>query len=239
MNSTIGQREAFVKNIFDRIAGRYDLLNRIISCHLDTVWRRELVRALELSGDGSYVLDLGTGTGDLALAACQAVGKRGRVLGLDLSWPMLAHAQTKTRTAKNGARSSYVWGSATAVPFADASFDAAISAFVLRNIPDLERFFTEAYRVLKPGGRIATLDMFPPPRGLFSCLYWLYFRGLMPWIGAGLAGDQRAYRYLADSVRNFAGPEILAERIQALGFHNVRTIRYLRGAICLHVGIKP
>lgn len=239
MNSSTRQREAFVKNIFDRIAGRYDLLNRIISCHMDTIWRREVVRALALSGANSLVLDLGTGTGDLALAACPAVGPRGRVFGLDLSWPMLTHAQTKKTNTRYGERSAYVWGSATAAPFADASFDSVISAFVLRNIAELERFFTEAYRVLKPGGRIATLDMFPPPRGIFSCLYWLYFRGLMPWIGAGVARDQRAYRYLADSVRDFASPVMIASQMRDLGFREVRTARYLRGAICLHVGTKP
>lgn len=233
------QREAFVQGVFDRIAGRYDLLNRIISLRLDTVWRRQAIRALGLSRPDSWILDLGTGTGDLALDACSAIGNGGRVLGLDVSWPMLVHAERKKLRHPAGSMLRCVLGSAIKAPFRDRCFDAAMSAFVLRNVADLSQFFAEAYRVVKPGGKLATLEMFPPPRGIFSSLYWVYFGWLMPWLGAGLAGDREAYRYLADSVRNFLSPEALTQKIQKIGFRDVRERRYLHGAVCLHVATRP
>lgn len=239
MTPANAQREAFVKDIFDRIAGRYDLLNRIISFRMDTVWRRQTIRALALSRADSKVVDLGTGTGDLALVACGVLGDRGRVFGLDVSLPMLDYAEKKRRRARRGHLLTFVSGSAAEVPFADRSFDAAMSAFVLRNVPDLRRFFTETLRVLKPGGRIATLEMFPPPKGIFASLYWIYFGRLMPWLGAALARDHRAYRYLSESVQNFISPDALAETIRETGFRDVEVKRYLRGAICVHIAARP
>lgn len=239
MTSGSAQREAFVKDIFDRIASRYDLLNRIISFRLDGVWRRETIRALRLSRPDSMVIDLGTGTGDLALEACTILGNGGRVLGLDLSWPMLKQAEIKKQRAPHGDTLTCVWGNVIEAPFADGCFDAAISGFVLRNVVDLSQFFAETYRILKPRGKIATLEMFPPPRGLFSLFYWLYFGRLMPWLGAGLAGDHRAYRYLSESVRNFTSPEALAQNMLDAGFHDVQIKPYLHGAICLHVAVRP
>ncbi len=231
-------RDTQVRNIFDRIAGRYDLLNRIISFRLDSLWRRKLVRALGLAGRPAWVLDMGTGTGALALDACRAA-PGARVVGIDFSRAMLRRAREEAARTGAASRADYVLAHALAAPVRSGAFDAVMSAFVLRNVGDLESFFRESYRVLKPGGQVASLDMFPPPRRLFSHLYWLYFGWLMPRIGGVVSGDPTAYRYLSDSVRSFVSPETVAETLASVGFAETRIRRYLRGAVCLHVATKP
>lgn len=238
MSSSERERADQVRDIFDRIARRYDLLNRVISFHLDTYWRNKAVRAA-LRGGERRVVDLGTGTGDLALAAAGAIGEGGRIVGIDFSHEMLRLALRKKESDPRGAKTLYVRGTALGTPFRDASFDAATTAFVLRNVTDLALFFSEAYRLLKPGGRLVSLDMFPPSGFPFSFFYSLYFHRLMPWLGARLAGDREAYRYLSRTVKEFHAPEMIAETIRRAGFVNVRLEKFLNGAVCLHAGDKP
>ena len=232
------QRAEYVRCMFDRIAHRYDLLNRVISLHLDTRWRKKAVAAALRAGD-RLVLDLGTGTGDLALAAATAIGEGGKVVGLDFSPEMLRLAKEKRSKEPQGGKTFYILGTALSPPFKDETFDVVMTAFVLRNVTDLAQFFLQAYRLLKPGGRLVSLDMFPPSGLPFSFFYSLYFYRLVPWVGARLAHDRDAYRYLSESVRGFDPPETIAETIQRAGFKRVSIRRFLQGAVCLHAGEKP
>lgn len=225
-----------VRSMFDRIARRYDLLNRVISLRLDTRWRKKAIEAAVRNGNES-VLDLGAGTGDLTFSAARYL-LRGRVIGLDFSSEMLRLAKAKRAEAAHGERVFFVLGSALSLPFRDGCFDAVITAFVLRNVSDLGLFFMSSFRVLKPGGKLVSLDMFPPPRGFFSALYGLYFYHLVPWIGAILAHDRKAYSYLSRSVRQFDPPETMAERIRKAGFERVAMRKFLNGAVCMHVAEK-
>ncbi|MBI2359269.1 MAG: ubiquinone/menaquinone biosynthesis methyltransferase [Deltaproteobacteria bacterium] len=230
--------EKFVQALFDRIARRYDLLNRVISFHLDTRWREKAVRAAIRTSD-RLILDVGTGTGDLALTAAPTANKPGgTIIGLDLSLQMLRRAREKSRR-RSAHATRFVLGSALAVPFKDERFDVVMTAFALRNIPDLPLFFRQANRALRAGGRLVTLDMFPPPDSIFARLYALYFYRLVPWIGAGIARERGAYQYLSDSVRTFATPEAIAELIRSAGFRSVAVQKFFCGAVCLHTAEKP
>lgn len=231
-------RDQAIQSMFDRIATRYDLLNRVISFRLDRRWREQLIRVL-LSSGAEMILDLGTGTGDLALSAAASAKGRARVVGLDFSFEMLRLAQRKRQIAAHGEKAFFVDGSAMASPFKEAVFDGVMTAFVLRNVSDLSVFFQQAARVLRPGGKLVSLDMFPPPKGWFSTLYSFYFYRWVPWIGGALARDRRAYKYLSESVRSFHLPETVAELIHGAGFRQVTVRKFLCGAVCMHIAEKP
>ena len=223
--------------MFDRIARRYDLLNRVISFRLDTWWRDRAIRSV-LTRENPLIVDLGTGTGDLAFNAANIAKGKARIIGLDFSWQMIQLAQTKRANAPYGPLTVFVQGSAIEAPLKDGIFDGAMSAFVLRNVSDLSLFFAEAYRMLKPGGKLVSLDMFPPSAGWFSRLYSIYFYRLMPWIGGLLSHDRKAYQYLSDSVRQFHQPEAVAKLIEQAGFKEVTIRKFLRGAVCMHSAVK-
>ena len=231
-------RDQAVQGMFDRIAGRYDLLNRVISFKLDNWWRKQAIDNL-IHGDAPRILDLGTGTGDMIFTALKSTKGQAQIIGLDFSLNMLQLAQAKRATQPDSSTATFVQGSAMASPFKSASFDGAMSAFVLRNVSDLGAFFSEACRVLKPGGRLVTLDMFPPQKNWFAPFYCLYFYCVVPWIGGLLAGDRSAYRYLSDSVRRFHPPEVISERIRKAGFPRVTLRKFLNGAVCMHIAEKP
>ncbi|HZD41159.1 MAG TPA: ubiquinone/menaquinone biosynthesis methyltransferase [Terriglobales bacterium] len=238
MPNLANSRDRRVQNMFDRIAWRYDLLNHIISFRLDKHWRRKAIDALLREGN-EVLLDLGTGTGDLTFAAAKRLKPEGQVVGLDFSLQMLSLAKKKRDRLALGGKSHFVQASALAPPFRDGAFDGIMTAFVLRNVSDLRTFFEQAYRVLKPRGRLVSLDMFPPPGGLFSSLYGIYFHRFMPLLGGLLAHDSPAYHYLSDSVRNFDPPNAITRLIEGCGFAPVTMKTFLRGAVCLHIADKP
>jgi len=209
--------------MFDRIAPVYDAMNRVMTMGLDQRWRR---LAAEVVHPGDRVLDAACGTGDLAVAAERAGGT---VTGLDFSERMLERARRKS------AEVDWVQGDALALPFADASFDAATVGFGVRNLDDLERGLAELRRVLRTGGRVAILEI-TRPSGVLAPFYRLWFDGLVPLLGKLLPGGS-AYTYLPASVRRFPGPEELAGLLRAAGFEDVRWKRFAGGIVALHTGV--
>jgi demethylmenaquinone methyltransferase/2-methoxy-6-polyprenyl-1,4-benzoquinol methylase len=212
-----------VRTMFDRISPVYDAMNRTMTLGLDQRWRRAAAAAVV--GPGDRVLDACCGTGDLAVAAMAAGGT---VTGLDFSERMLERARGKSGEIE------WVQGDALALPFGDASFDAATVGFGARNLDDLERGLAELRRVLRPGGRLAILEI-TRPRGLLAPFYRLWFDRFVPLLGRILPGGS-AYTYLPASVRRFPGPEELAELLRAAGFEHVRWRLFAGGIVALHMG---
>jgi demethylmenaquinone methyltransferase/2-methoxy-6-polyprenyl-1,4-benzoquinol methylase len=210
-----------VRRMFDRIAPVYDAMNRTMTAGLDRRWRRLTAKAVVSPGDS--VLDACCGTGDLAIACARAGG---RVTGLDFSEPMLERARRKEPGLE------WVHGDLLALPFADASFDAATVGFGVRNVDDLQRALAELRRVLRAGGRIGILEI-TRPRGLLTPFYRFWFDGVVPLLGKLLPGGS-AYTYLPASVRRFPGPEDLAGLIAEAGFGDVRYRLFAGGIVALH-----
>jgi demethylmenaquinone methyltransferase / 2-methoxy-6-polyprenyl-1,4-benzoquinol methylase len=223
--------------MFDRIAGRYDFLNRVISFRLDIRWRRRVIRTV-LTRPNSLILDIGTGTGDLAFNAAKESKGKARIIGVDFSLQMLKLARSKQLRLGHGANMTFVMGSAMVSPFKDGVFDGAMTAFVLRNVSDLPLLFAESFRVLKPGTKFVSLDMFPPTTRWFATLHSVYFYRLMPRIAGLLSRDRSAYQYLSESVRQFHTPESVERLIEHAGFVNVTTHKFMNGAVCMHIAEK-
>ena len=213
-----------VRRMFDRIAPVYDAMNRIMTGGLDRRWRRITVEQAVRGGD--RVLDACCGTGDLAIAARRHGA--GSVVGLDFSEQMLERARRKAPELE------WVQGDALALPFEDASFDAATVGFGIRNVDDLEAGLRELRRVLRPGGRVAILEI-TTPRGVLAPFYRVWFDRVVPLLGRVLPGGD-AYTYLPASVRRFPVPEELSRLLEACGFADVRFRLFAGGIVALHVG---
>ena len=218
------EKRAVVEAMFDRIAPRYDLMNRLMTFGVDRAWRRHAIAALGLHR-GERVLDLACGSGDLA-AAAETAGAR--VIGLDFSAGMLRTA------AARGLGVGLVRGDALALPLADASVDAVVSGFALRNFVDLPRAFAEAARVLRPGGRIALLEVDRPASSLLRFGHGIYFRRIVPILGA-LISDRAAYAYLPESTAYLPDSAALSAMLEAAGFSAPRKRSFLAGAAQLLV----
>ncbi|HET7294787.1 MAG TPA: ubiquinone/menaquinone biosynthesis methyltransferase [Vicinamibacteria bacterium] len=224
-----------VRSMFDRIAPRYDLLNRLLSAGIDVRWRRRAVDLLGLGGSGR-VLDLCTGTADLMIEWLER-GPGCSGIGLDLSTEMLRLAAHKLRARSHPLRGFLLGGDAERLPFRSASFDGAMVAFGIRNVGDVDGALREVARVLRPGGRLVILE-FGMPSGALGVLYRLYFARVLPFVGGLVSGDRGAYRYLPDSVRRFDAPEELAARLLRAGFGALEARRLTLGIAWLHGGAK-
>jgi demethylmenaquinone methyltransferase/2-methoxy-6-polyprenyl-1,4-benzoquinol methylase len=224
---------AAVRSMFDRIAPRYDLLNRVLSAGTDVRWRRAAVDFLDLPG-GARVLDLCTGTADLLLEAVRRDPAR-RGLGIDLSREMLVRGARKLERRGAAGRATLAQADAERLPLRPACFDGALIAFGIRNVADPQRALGELARVLRPGGRLVVLE-FSMPGGAFGALYRWYFRHVLPRLGGLVSGDPGAYSYLPDSVGRFPSPEAFASLMERAGFRDVRFEPLTLGIAHLHRG---
>jgi demethylmenaquinone methyltransferase/2-methoxy-6-polyprenyl-1,4-benzoquinol methylase len=229
--SAAGKR-AYVNRMFAAISPNYDLLNRLLSGGRDMAWRRYAVQEAALPR-GGWLLDVATGTGDVALEVLRQV-PGAHVVGTDFTLEMMRSAQTKA----GGCPVSWNGGDALCLPFPDNTFDAAISAFIMRNVVDIPRAFAEQRRVVRPGGRVVCLEICRPTLPVFRTLFNLYFYRLTPIIGGLISGHPEAYIYLPDSLAYLPSPEELVAIMESVGLRQVRYRRMTLGTVALHVGVK-
>ena len=230
---TGAERARLVREMFDRIAGRYELLNTIMTAGLHRLWSRAAVGATGL-GPGGRALDLACGTGSLTRELAKRVGPGGYVLGVDFSREMLRAAQA--RPAPN---IEYRLGDATDLEdVPSGAFDAVTIAYGARNIPDLDALFSEMARCLRPGGVAVCLEIARPEGRVFAAFYGLWFDKIVPRIGARISGDARAYSYLPASVKEFVAPDELSEIMERNGLQDVTWRRLAGGIITLHRGAR-
>ncbi len=222
--------------MFDRIAERYDLLNRLISLGIDQSWRRQTVLALELS-DGGRVLDLATGTGDLAVLTCRTYPTCS-VVGVDPSVGMMDVGRRKLERLGLSQRVSLVVGEAQALELADDSVDGVTMAFGIRNVPDREKALREMVRVTRQSGKIAILELSEPKSGTMSALARFHMHRVVPFMG-GLLSGSREYRYLPQSIAAFPPPLEFADRMRGAGMLDVTATSLSFGVCQLYVGTAP
>lgn len=225
-----------VREMFEGIAGRYDLLNHVLSVNIDKRWRRVLTKRLSAGIDvGQLVLDVACGTGDLAFDLHQAGCTR--VMGLDFCRPMLEVA--KSKASEKNITLPLIEGDALSLPFPDGSFAVVTIGFGLRNLSSVKQGLKELRRVLKPGGQLAVLEFSKPVVPILSSLFGVYFSKVLPFLGGLISGSRSAYEYLPDSVRRFPDQKQLAALMRDAGFTEVSFENLSGGIAALHFGKRP
>lgn len=237
MDRVIDKTPDRIAAMFDAIAGRYDLLNHLLSGGLDRWWRARAVRALRLTG-GETVLDLCTGTADLAIALSRRRAGAGRVVGVDFAARMLERAARKLGARGLRGRVGLVRGDAMRVPLPDASVDAAAIAFGIRNVAEPRRALAELHRVVRPAGRVAVLEFGMPTAPGLGPLYRWYFRRVLPRVGRAVSRHGGAYAYLPASVGAFPSGEGFRASLAEAGFVDTAAVRMLAGVVYLYVGTR-
>jgi len=230
-------KSTYVRQTFNDIAAKYDLMNTLMSFGLDKSWRRRAVKEVG-ARLGHHILDVCCGTGQLSLALAEHVGSQGKVVGLDFSENMLAKARANIADSPYMSRIELVQGDAMNLPFADNTFDGATVGWGLRNLPDLRQGIKEMARVVKPGGYVVSLDMAKPEIPVFKQLYWLYFEKIVPLMGKIWAGKKSAYQYLYHSAREFPSQRELAAIFRECGLSNTAYYNLAGGVVAIVKGQK-
>lgn len=236
MTLTNHHSENEVNEMFSRVAGKYDLLNNVISLGTQRHWRTELFKQLTLQ-TGMDCLDLCCGTGDLTIALAQRVGPSGRVIGLDFNQAMLNIAQQKVRQTHLTKDVELVRADAMDLPFGDGAFDVVTIGFGLRNVPDASQVLAEACRVLKPGGQFACLEMSQPTNPFVKAGWQAYFK-VFPYLAQLFGGRVADYQYLQTTAQQFVSADQLLQMMRGNGFHDCRYAKLNWGAGALHIGKK-
>jgi demethylmenaquinone methyltransferase/2-methoxy-6-polyprenyl-1,4-benzoquinol methylase len=226
---TGSERARYVQNMFTRIARRYDLMNRLMTGGQDVRWRKRVIQLARLDS-GASLLDLGTGTGDLAREALSQF-PHAKVIAADFTLEMM-------RVGQKTSPLNFSAADALKLPFNDSSFDAVVSGFLMRNVIDLNHALKEQCRVLRTGGRIVILDTTRPKKNIFSPFIWIHMHFIIPTLGRFLTGSGDAYRYLPETTEAFVMAEDLASRMASVGFKNVSYQRFMFGTIAIHWGEK-
>lgn len=229
------EKATYVQDMFGRIAERYNLMNRVMTAGQDQRWRRFVVQQAQVPSDG-HVLDLATGTGDIAFEVLHAQ-PGAQVVGADFALPMMVVGQRN----RLGQHVDWMGADAMKLPFSDAAFDSVVSGYLVRNVVDIEQSLREQLRVLKPGGRIVILDSSPPPPGLLRPFIKIHLKYVIPLLGRLIGGAHAAdaYRYLPESTQAFKTPEELADIMRSCGIKNVAYKMFMFGTIGIHWGEKP
>jgi demethylmenaquinone methyltransferase/2-methoxy-6-polyprenyl-1,4-benzoquinol methylase len=226
------EKAVYVERMFSRIAAGYDHMNGVMTFGMDRGWRNAAVGAIA-PPVGGRTLDVGTGTGDF-LPILSAWTRNGQTVGVDFALPMM-----QAGSAKLGEHTAFVAGDALVLPFADESFDAITTGFVVRNVVDIQAAFAEMFRVARPGGMLACLEVARPRNPLLRFGHALYFQRLVPVLARLLGADPTAYTYLPQSAQRFPPPEALARIMHHAGWRDVVYRFYGMGAVAIHVGRKP
>ena len=229
-------RQRYVARLFSRISGHYDLMNDVMTMGMHRDWKRRTAALASEALPGS-ALDVSTGTGDLAFQMAR-LPRVDRIVALDLLPEMIFQAQGRA-SRRSGKAVELLVGDALSLPFPTGTFACATAGFSLRNMPDVRQAISEMTRVVKPGGRVALLELSPMESGLRARLFRLYFHGIVPLVGSIIARDRAAYTYLPKSVDVFQDAEELAGILRETGLHSVTYRRLGFGTVCLHWGDKP
>ena len=225
-----------IRKLFDTIAPRYDFLNHLLSLRRDLYWRKVAVQ--ELNGFEGWILDIATGTGDVAIEILHQDGHKKKVIGLDFSNPMIRRAQQKVIKRNHSQRIALGLGDALALPFREGTFAASIMAFGLRNIVMKEQALAEMFRVIKEGGKVIILEFTFPQKGWMRRLYPIYFKKILPWLGGLVSGDRAAYSYLPESVYHFQNAADYEGMMRKAGLKNVNSCPLTGGIASIITGIK-
>ena len=228
----------FIKEMFDSIAPRYDFLNRLLSLRQDVYWRRTMITALDLP-DNAAVLDIACGTGDVLIEILNRTGNQQLVVGADFAPEMLKIANTKLLKGDFSPKTQLIAGNALYLPFAANTFDAITIAFGIRNIMDRKLALIRFFDCLKPGGKVAVLELATPKNKFFLSLYLFYFSRILPIIGSFFSKHLKAYDYLPASVINFPPPDKFSAIMKQAGFGGIKWRRLTMGIATVHIGQKP